>query len=57
MKEASRACRAYIREHDLTMHNWSGGKVTQNGRVVARVTYNGRVWTPEPWPHCTEVVL
>jgi hypothetical protein len=26
---------------------------TTTGTTVARVSYNGRVWSPEPYPACT----
>ncbi len=26
-----------------------GRIVTASGRLVARISYNGRVWPPEPW--------
>lgn len=51
--EASSMARQYIAEHDLGGGNWSGGAVkNKQGKVVARVSYNGRVWTGEgidPW--------
>lgn len=48
--EASERCRAYIAEHDLGAGNWSGGDVRDHtGALVARVSYNGRVWPPEEW--------
>jgi len=49
LAEASRLVRAYIEEHDLPSSRWSGGSVMDGGLVVARVSYNGRVWPPEPW--------
>ena len=43
---ASRACCAYIHLWELGAGNWSGGAVTDEaGKVVARVSYNGRVWS------------
>jgi hypothetical protein len=33
------------------------GRVYQDGKHVATVSYNGRVWTPEAWPNCKEVTL
>jgi hypothetical protein len=42
--EASTACRAYIAQHNLGAGNWTGGTITQGNRIVARVSYNGRVW-------------
>ena len=45
--EASRACRAYIVRWALGGGNWTGGAVSsiQTGEIVARVSYNGRVWS------------
>lgn len=44
---ASQACRDYIGRWALGGGNWTGGAVssTQTGRIVARVSYNGRVWS------------
>lgn len=42
--EASKVCRAYIEQHELGAGNWSGGKVFEDGREIAEVSYNGRVW-------------
>lgn len=53
---ASAEVRAFIDAHDLTASGetgpmWTGGTVTDaQGRIVARVSYNGRVWTPTPTP-------
>lgn len=46
LAEASAACRAYICETELGAGNWAGGQVrdAQTREVVARVSYNGRVW-------------
>lgn len=43
---ASAAARAYIERNGLGGGNWSGGDITQgrNSRVIAHVSYNGRVW-------------
>ncbi|AOG03400.1 hypothetical protein [Bosea sp. RAC05] len=46
--EASRVCRKYIDDNDLSSRNWSGGDVhDRSGALVAKVSYNGKVWTPE----------
>lgn len=42
--EASRVCQQYIERHNLGGGNWSGGQIRQGSKVVARVSYNGRVW-------------
>ena len=45
LQEAAQKCREYIDENDLGGGNWSGGDVYDiNGKVIAHVTYNGRVW-------------
>lgn len=49
LQEASGACCRFIDEHDLGGGNWSGGQVRDvaTGKLVARVSYNGRVWARE----------
>lgn len=48
--EASKKCRDYIAKYELGAGNWIGGKITDEaGKVVARVSYNGRVWPAEEW--------
>ena len=46
LSEASQACQQFIEEHDLGGGEWSGGHVrdASTKAVVARVSYNGRVW-------------
>ena len=46
LNDASAACRRYISDNGLGGGNWTGGDVISNGKVVARVSYNGRVWIP-----------
>jgi hypothetical protein len=43
-KDASRAVRHFIESNDLGSGNFTGGLVFDGGRVVGRVSYNGRVW-------------
>lgn len=43
-KDASRAVRHFIETNDLGSGNWTGGRIFNDGRVVGRVSYNGRVW-------------
>ena len=31
------------------------GDYFENGVKVAHVSFNGRMWTPEPFPACTEI--
>ncbi len=42
--EASSICMAYIKKHNLGGGNWTGGQVTKDGKEVAYISYNGRVW-------------
>jgi hypothetical protein len=44
MQSAARMCRDYIERNGLGAGNWTGGKVREGGKQVARVSYNGRVW-------------
>lgn len=54
LREASRKAREYIEQHDLGGGNWAGGDVLdESGQVVARVSYNGRVWQSEACENCT----
>lgn len=43
-EEASRLVQEFIEDNDLGGGNWSGGAVYKNGKQVAYVSYNGRVW-------------
>ena len=43
--QASEACLAWIEDNDLGAGNWTGGTVRDaSGALVARVSYNGKVW-------------
>jgi hypothetical protein len=47
---ASERCAEYIAAWELGGGNWTGGQITdESGQLVARVSYNGRVWSPGPW--------
>lgn len=54
--EASRVCREFIREHELGGGNWSGGEVYWGAEVVARISYNGRIWQVEPDPELLKAI-
>ncbi len=43
---ASRACREFIKTHDLGASTWRGGRILDatTNEPVAMVSYNGRVW-------------
>ena len=47
--DASAECLAYIERNGLGGGNWTGGEVRDGGEEIGRVSYNGRVWPPEPW--------
>lgn len=44
LAEAGQRVRTFIEENSLGAGNWAGGLIRQGGRVVARVSYNGRIW-------------
>lgn len=47
LAEASAVAQDFIRQNALGSGNWIGGEVTDaSGRLVATVSYNGRVWSP-----------
>jgi hypothetical protein len=43
--DASRVCREYIRKHELGGGNWNGGAIKSGNKDIARVSYNGCVWS------------
>lgn len=52
--EASRLCLAFIHQHCLGGGNWNGGQVYDDqGKQVAWVSYNGKVWGPGAGPSAT----
>lgn len=47
-KDASRAVRHFINTNDLGSGNWTGGRLFDDaGKVIGRVSYNGRVWASD----------
>ena len=44
LKDASLRCRAWISNNDLGAGNWTGGQVYEDGKKIALVSYNGKVW-------------
>lgn len=44
LAEASLACKVFIADNELGGGNWAGGDVCQDGKLVARTSYSGRVW-------------
>lgn len=49
LAEASRVCLAFTARNHLGGGNWSGGKIREGGKVIAHVSYNGRVWEGDQW--------
>lgn len=47
IEELQKIVRDYIEEHNLGGGQWTGGKVTENGKEIGRISYNGRYWTLE----------
>jgi hypothetical protein len=47
---AATLCRVYLSYFELGGGNWTGGEVEdmeQGGLIVGRVSFNGRVWSPD----------
>lgn len=60
VEEASKVCRQYIVDHELGGGNWpwEAGQVhTPDGNLVARVSFNGRIWTDPEDLRAQEKVL
>lgn len=47
VKACANACREYIRFWNLGGGNWPEAWIKQDGKKVARVSYNGRIWKPD----------
>ena len=43
-------CRAYIAHYELGGGNWLGGEVKKDGKLFAKISYNGRAWEPGNYP-------
>lgn len=59
LKAASEKFREWIDENCYGSRDLdtASGRVSEGGKLVARVSYNGRVWTPEIWPKCKEITV
>lgn len=56
LRDASKVAQDFIRREDLGGGNWTGGAVfNDQGKQVARISYNGRVWEPGPWQSAKEI--
>lgn len=47
--EASKVCQKYIDDNDLGGGNWTGGTIYEDGKEIAYVSYNGRIWEGKEW--------
>jgi hypothetical protein len=55
--EAVSACENFIDTNNLGGGNWSGGDVFDDeNKLIAHISYNGRVWEPGDYP-TKEIVL
>ena len=46
LQQAAEAARAYIVRHALGGGNFPSPRVFKGNQVVARISYNGRIWLP-----------
>ena len=44
LQQAAEAARAYIVHHDLGSGNFPSPRVFVDNQIVARISYNGRIW-------------
>lgn len=55
IRDASKKCLNYIKRNGLGAGNWTGGQIYQDGKQIAQVSYNGRVWEgAEDWTSTTK---
>ncbi len=55
--EAKQKCMEFIDRNDLGGGNWSGGIIKDDtGKIIAHVSYNGRVWVGEHWTKDTKEI-
>ena len=45
--EAKLKVREFIDQHNLGSGNWSGGQIYKDGKPIAHISFNGRVWEGE----------
>jgi hypothetical protein len=58
MKEARTKCMKYIDDNDLGGGNWSGGDILDdNGKFLAHISYNGRIWEERNWTPTTKEII
>lgn len=47
IEELQQIVRDYIDKYDLGGGQWTGGKVTEDGKEIGRISYNSRYWPLE----------
>ncbi len=57
LADASKACCDYIASYNLGGGNWNGGTVRHDKTIIARVSYNGRIWGPDGAEVINEEIL
>ena len=57
LKQASEVCSKFIEDHDLGGGNFTGGEVREGEKIIARVSYNGRVWEPLQFSQAKEIQI
>lgn len=55
--EAQQKCMKFIDKNNLGGGNWSGGHIKDNtGKIIAHISYNGRVWEGATWTKDTKEI-
>jgi len=51
LQEASAACREFIESNGFGSSDLTArfGIIKDGSKTIATVSYNGRVWSPQPW--------
>ena len=51
LEEASTKCKEFIKENCLGAGNWIGGKVYENDRYIAQISFSGKIFHPDKNTH------
>jgi len=59
LKEASEVFQKFIERGQYLSSELAvnAGNVIVGERLIATVSYNGRVWTPDDYPHSAEIII
>lgn len=56
--EARQLCLDYIQRLNLGGSGWAGGRIIdENHNFIARISYNGRVWSDEEFKNSKEIII